>query len=302
MRPSRRPSIKGRSRLLPNNPLYDDLGPLRMTQNSPPLEGRSEAEASLAALNAELEAKIDELARANVELYETARQKSEFVANMSHELRTPLNSIIGFADVLLGQLKDTATPEQIKYLQNIRRGGYRLLEILSELLTFARLESGTARVHLGPVSVPGLVSEVITNLSRVVRKKIDLKADVPGNLPTVIADEIKLTQILQNLGSNAVKFTPDGGSVTLSARLDCKTLTLAVADTGVGIAEKDQEAIFKRFRQLDTGPERRYEGVGLGLYIVQGLVGMLGGKLSLQSAPGEGSTFTVAIPVEILEV
>jgi len=273
-----------------------------MTQNSPPLEGRSEAEASLAALNAELEAKIDELARANVELYETARQKSEFVANMSHELRTPLNSIIGFADVLLGQLKDTATPEQIKYLQNIRRGGYRLLEILSELLTFARLESGTARVHLGPVSVPGLVSEVITNLSRVVRKKIDLKADVPDNLPTVIADEIKLTQILQNLGSNAVKFTPDGGSVTLSARLDCKTLTLAVADTGVGIAEKDQEAIFKRFRQLDTGPERRYEGVGLGLYIVQGLVGMLGGKLSLQSAPGEGSTFTVAIPVEILEV
>jgi len=255
----------------------------------------------LEAVTRELEERIDELARANLELYETARQKSEFVANMSHELRTPLNSIIGFADVLVSQLKETATEEQLRYLKNIRQAGYRLLEILSELMNFARIESGAVRANLGPVFIPGLVSEVVTILRNATTKKIDIEADVPAEMPTVMTDEVKLNQILHNLGTNAVKFTPDGGSVTVKARLEGASLALSVADTGIGIAPEDQEAIFRRFRQLDTGVTRRYEGVGLGLYIVDRLVTVLGGKISLESAPGRGTTFTVTIPVEILK-
>jgi signal transduction histidine kinase len=221
---------------------------------------------------------------------------------MSHELRTPLNSIIGFADVLLSQMKDSAAQDHLRYLQNIRRAGYRLLEIISELTTFARIEAGTARANLGPVSIPGLVSEIITNAKNGLTKSLTIVADLPPDMPTVITDEVKLVQILQNLAANAVKFTPDGGCVTLKARLDGPELVLSVADTGIGIPEKDQEAIFKRFSQLDCGPVRRYDGVGLGLYLVECLTSILRGRISLQSAPGKGSTFTVSIPVEILAV
>jgi len=287
-----------------------------MSEGSKTPSGGDDAQQSLAAVNRELEAKLAELAQANLELYETARQKSEFVANMSHELRTPLNSIIGFADVLLSQTKDNATPDELKYLQNIRRAGYRLLEIISELMTFARIEAGTARANVGPVFVPGLVSEVVTNVRNGLRKEIKIVTDLPAGMPTVMTDEVKLSGILQNLVSNAVKFTPVGGSVTVKARLDATrvdatrpdataldsgTLTLSVADTGPGIAQKDQEAIFKRFHQLDSGAARRYEGVGLGLYLVDALVKILRGRVTLESAPARGATFTVTIPVEVLE-
>jgi signal transduction histidine kinase len=256
----------------------------------------------LAVVKAELEAKIDELARANLDLYETARRKSEFVANMSHELRTPLNSIIGFADVLLSQMKDCATEEQLKYLRNIRQGGYRLLELLSELLGFARLESGQTRVHAGPVCVPALVREVVHGLQTARPRDLDYIVDVDDAMPTVMADEIKLSQILSNLGGNAVKFTRDGGRVTFAARLEGSTLMLSVSDTGIGIAAKDREAIFKRFHQVDSGLKRHYDGVGLGLYIVETLVRLMGGAISVLSEPGRGSVFTVTLPVEPIVV
>ena len=259
----------------------------------------SGAERNTPDINVELESRIEELARANLELYETARRKSEFVANMSHELRTPLNSIIGFADVLSHQLKDAASEEQLRYLQNIRRAGYRLLEIISELTAFARIEAGAARANVGPVHVPGLISEVAVNLRNGLTKKLDIVTVCPQDMPAVMTDEIKLSQVLQNLGSNAVKFTPDGGTVTLNARLEGPNLVASVSDTGVGIAREDQDVIFKRFRQLDSGPARRYDGLGLGLYLVDALVGILRGRVVLDSAPGGGSTFTVTIPVEM---
>lgn len=272
------------------------------TENDLPPKDRMEADAQFKAVCAELEGKIEELARANLELYESARRKSEFVANMSHELRTPLNSIIGFADVLLAEMKDSATEDQVKYLKNIRQAGYRLLEILSELLAFAKLESGQARVHPGPTAIPALVSEVANNLKNGKPRKIDFRVEAPAAMPTIMTDEIKVTQILQNLGNNAVKFTPDGGSVTFRAALDGTTLTLAVADTGIGIEEKDKARVFEQFHQLDAGITRQFEGVGLGLYIVDSLVRLLGGKIDLQSEVGKGSTFTVAIPVELIEI
>mgnify|MGYP001305502569 CR=1 FL=1 len=271
-----------------------------MTSDMSEKSASDDAGEALAKINAELEAKIEELARANLELYETARQKSEFVANMSHELRTPLNSIIGFADVLLSDLADSSDPKQIKYLQNIRRSGYRLLEIISELMTFARIESGAARANTGPVSVPGLIAEVIAGLSRALTKRIDIVADAPDDMPTVMTDEIKLAQIITNLAANAVKFTPDGGTVTIAARIDGAKLIISVADTGAGIATEDQKNVFGRFRQLDTGAGRRYEGLGLGLYIVESLVRVLEGEISLSSEVGRGSTFVVSLPTEVL--
>lgn len=273
-----------------------------MSQDSGKSRKHAKAAAGLAGLNAELESKIEELARANVELYETARERSEFVANMSHELRTPLNSIIGFADVLIGQMKDSATPEQLKYLRNIRQGGYRLLETLSELMNFSRLESGKATVQKGPVFIPGLIGEVVANLENASARRIELVAAAPADMPTVMTDEIKVTQILHNLGSNAVKFTPDGGTVTLEAALRDRTLVLVVSDTGIGIPPEEQDHVFGRFRQGNSGHTRRYDGIGLGLYIVDALVRLLGGKLSLESAPGKGTKFTVDLPVEIIEV
>lgn len=261
------------------------------------------AKNDLAAVNAELEAKIAELAQANLALYETGRAKSEFVANMSHELRTPLNSIIGFADVLLGQLKGVAPDEQIRYLGNIRKAGYRLLELLSELMNFARLESGGLRVNAGPVSVQGLVSEVVTNLRNAhAAKNFDWRIEIPDDTPTVMADEVKLNQILTNLGANAAKFTPDRGSITFGGGLDGTRLTLFVRDSGMGIDDEEQKVIFQRFRQADRGPARKYEGMGLGLYIVKALVELMGGDVSLESRKGRGATFKISIPVELIEL
>lgn len=259
-------------------------------------------QAALAALNAELEAKVEELARANVALYETARAKSEFVANMSHELRTPLNSIIGFTDVLLAQMRSTAPDEQVRYLQNIRKAGYRLLELLSELLNFARLESGKVRVNPGPVFIPGLISEVISHLEHGSGRDLEIAAQVDPEMPTVMTDEVKLNQILTNLAANAAKFTPDGGRVTISALLDGETLTIAVCDTGSGIDEAEREVIWCRFSQGSAGPSRKYEGLGLGLYIAKALSDLLGGQISLESERGAGSTFTVVIPVKPVEI
>jgi len=265
-------------------------------------EGPESPERALAAVNAELEAKVEELARANIALYETARAKSEFVANMSHELRTPLNSIIGFTDVLLEQMRESAPEEQVRYLQNIRKAGYRLLELLSELLNFARLESGKVRVNPGPVSIPGLISEVVSHLENAGGRDLEITAEVDPEMPTVMTDEIKLNQILTNLASNAVKFTPDGGRVAISASLDGARLTLAVSDTGAGIDEAEKDLIWRRFSQGSAGPARKYEGMGLGLYIAKALSDLLGGEISLESQKGAGTTFTVEIPVEKVEI
>ncbi len=264
-------------------------------------EGTDEA-ARLAAVRAELEAKVEELARANLDLYETARRKSEFVANMSHELRTPLNAIIGFADVLSCELEDSARPEQLKYLSNIRQAGYRLLELLSELLSFARLESGKTRVHAGPVAVPALLAEVAADLRNASSRDLAVSVEADSQMPTLLVDEIKLRQIVANLAGNAVKFTPDAGRVRIAATLGGSTLTVVVADTGIGIAPEERALVFERFRQADSGHARRYEGVGLGLYIVDSLVRLMGGSVSLESEVGRGSTFTVTLPVEVMNL
>ncbi len=251
--------------------------------------------------NDNLNVKVDELAQANMRLYEMNRLKSDFLATMSHELRTPLNAIIGFSDVLesISALDD----KQKRYVRNIQTSGKVLLEMINDILDLAKIESGKMEVRLSDFRVDAVVTaqcDMARPLTE--RKNIDLECEIERNLPDMFQDQAKVQQILNNLLSNAIKFTPEGGRITVSARRESHMLVLEVADTGVGIAEEDQVTIFEKFRQgksVLTGGDamtREYSGTGLGLSIVKELCKLLGGEVSLQSELGKGSTFTVRLP------
>ena len=249
-------------------------------------------------LIADLDRKVDELARLNMALYESNRLKGEFLSTMSHELRTPLNSVIGFSEVLLNA--QNLTEKQHRWAGNILTSGQQLLAMINDILDLAKMEAGKMRVHPEPVSVPDLC-ESAAGMARQAaeRKSVDLRVAVPPELPAVRQDAGKLRQILSNLLSNAVKFTPEGGRVTLSAGIDDGVLALTVADTGVGIAPEEQELVFDKFRQASNPLTREQGGSGLGLSIVRELAKLLGGDISLQSDLGRGSTFTVRVAARL---
>jgi two-component system, NarL family, sensor histidine kinase BarA len=260
------------------------------------------AQEELRGVNADLDAKVDELAQVNMRLYELNTIKSDFLATMSHELRTPLNSILGFSEVL-GAI-DSLDEKQKRYVENIRKSGRMLLEMINDILDLAKIESGKMDVRLADFRIEPLVHaqcELARPLAE--KKSIDLETEVEANLPPLCQDQARVQQILNNLLSNAVKFTPEGGRIRVSARRDAEgQLVLQVADTGVGIAEEDQQAIFEKFRQGQTAMPagdpmtREYSGTGLGLSIVKELYKLLGGGVSVESELGKGSTFTVRLP------
>jgi signal transduction histidine kinase len=253
-------------------------------------------------VNANLDGKVDELAQANMRLYELNMLKSDFLATMSHELRTPLNSILGFSEVL-GSI-DALDDKQKRYVQNIQKSGKTLLEMINDILDLAKIESG--KMETRPTDFR--IAQVVTaqaDMARPLteRKNIDLDTHLDGDPPPMHQDQARVQQILNNLLSNAIKFTPEGGRITISARRDeADFLLLAVSDTGVGIAEEDQQAIFEKFRQGKTAMPsgdamtREYSGSGLGLSIVKELCKLLGGEVSVHSELGKGSTFTVRLP------
>ncbi len=254
--------------------------------------------------NTALDVKIDELAQTNMRLYEMNRLKSDFLATMSHELRTPLNSIIGFSEVLdsIRSLDD----KQRRYVQNIQKSGRVLLDMINDILDLAKIESGKMDLRLSDFRIDNVVhAQCDFFRPQTEKKNIDLDVDVEPGLPELFQDQAKVQQILSNLLSNAIKFTPEGGRISVRAKLDQATdeLLLLVADTGVGIAEEDQVAIFEKFRQgqsvMTQGDAitREYSGTGLGLSIVKELCKLLGGEVSLESQIGRGSTFTVRLPV-----
>jgi len=253
-------------------------------------------------VNAHLNFKVDELAQANMRLYEMNRLKSDFLATMSHELRTPLNAIIGFSDVL--ESIASLDEKQKRYVRNIQTSGKMLLEMINDILDLAKIESGKMEVRLSDFHIEQVVAaqcDMARPLTE--RKNIDLESQIEPNLVEMFQDQAKVQQILNNLLSNAIKFTPEGGRIVISAiRSPQGELILTVADTGVGIAEEDQIAIFEKFRQgksVLTGGDamtREYSGTGLGLSIVKELCKLLGGEISLQSELGKGSTFTVRLP------
>lgn len=244
--------------------------------------------ASLALQNARL---VEQLEQAN-------RLKSDFVAAMSHELRTPLHRIIGFSGLLLDGEFGGLTPEQLDSMQRLDKSARELLDLVNNTLDLGRLQAGRIDIHLAPVDVAGLVAEVEDETRHLVeRSGLRFECRVDSALPAVQTDPLKLKMILKNLIGNAVKFT-SRGHVILDCRADGGGVAFAVEDTGIGIEPDDQSVIFERFRQAGGSSTHHHGGVGLGLYIVRQLLDMLGGTITLQSAPGAGSTFCVWMPVE----
>ncbi len=259
----------------------------------------------LRAMNEALDLKVSELAQANIGLYESNRLKSEFLANVSHELRTPLNSIIGFAELLdeIAKGDAAADPKRIRYIANILRSSRSLLEMINELLQMAKIEAGRVELSIAPTSMSDLVEGLLTVLRpQSEGKRIALASRVEHDLPTVETDAGKLQQILYNFVSNALKFSPEGSTVTVFAGRSMRSdgspgLRLGVTDEGPGIPYDMQDTIFEKFRQVDASHTRQHSGTGLGLAICRELADLLGATVALASTPGEGATFSVELPL-----
>jgi signal transduction histidine kinase len=255
----------------------------------------------LRKVNIDLDGKLDELARANMALFEMNRLKSEFLATVSHELRTPLNSILGFGDLLTEV--DSLDAKQKRWVQNIQTSGKSLLALINDVLDLAKLEAGKMQVHIEEFSLRDAIEAQIQIMKPLADKKnIALNADIEPAIPILKQDSTKLGQILSNLLSNAIKFTPEGGQIRIIARTDDDAVSISVVDNGVGIALEDQKLIFEKFRQTENTLTRKYGGTGLGLSIVRELVKLLGGdEVQLASELGRGSTFTIRIPFVLSE-
>ena len=269
------------------------------------LERLEQGQAQLRAMNESLDLKLTELSEANVGLYESNRFKSEFLANVSHELRTPLNSIIGFAELLeeIARGEPEVDPKRIRYITNILSSGRSLLEMINELLDMAKIEAGRMEVNIEPTSVGDLIEGLVGIMRpQAQAKPIEMRTVIAQRLPVIETDPGKLQQILYNFLSNAIKFTPSGGVVTISAdrvtRQDNNLgVRLAVADTGPGIPYDMQDVIFEKFRQIDASHTREHAGTGLGLAICRELAQMLSATVSFVSQPGRGATFFVDLPL-----
>ena len=240
---------------------------------------------------------IAQLEASNAALKEANRHKSVFLANMSHELRTPLNAIIGFSE-LLGDARegqfDDATRK--RFLNQIMTSGKHLLGLINDILDLSKVEAGQMELRLATVSVPEVVEQVVRTVEPLTAKKsIELTASLT-DAGEILADGGKLKQMLLNLVSNAIKFTPEGGTVTIATRRVKDIIEISVADTGIGIADSDQGQIFQEFHQVDQGPGRRHEGTGLGLALTRRFALLHGGDVRVASRVDKGSVFTLVLP------
>ncbi len=248
----------------------------------------------LADYTAGLERKVAEKT-AQLEL--ANRHKREFLANMSHELRTPLNAIIGFSEVMKEEMFGKLNPKQAEYAADIHSSGLHLLSLINDILDLSKVEAGRMELDIAAFDVAAVLSNVLILIrDRAQQGKLKVELVVQPVMAPVVADERKLKQIVLNLVTNAVKFTKPGGRVTVTAAQDETGLTLAVADTGIGIAKEDLAKVFAEFHQIHSSGEARFEGTGLGLALTKALVELHGGRISLQSEAGMGSTFTVWLP------
>ncbi|MBN1976078.1 MAG: GAF domain-containing protein [Anaerolineae bacterium] len=241
----------------------------------------------------------DENVRTAERLREVDRLKSEFLASMSHELRTPLNSIIGYTEIMLMGLDTDLDPETLEDVQAIYDNGQHLLRIINDVLDLAKIEAGRLELNKEEVPVEVLIdaaSSSATGLLVNKNKPVAFNVEVEENLPMILGDQVRLNQVINNLTSNAVKFT-DAGHITLRAFKEDGWICLEVEDTGVGIAAGNLGKIFERFQQVDGSNARKQEGTGLGLAITRHLVQMHGGTIKVKSELGKGSTFTVRLPV-----
>jgi signal transduction histidine kinase len=252
----------------------------------------------LAIENAEL---FEELERKGRELAAASRHKSEFLANMSHELRTPLNAVLGYAELIQDGIYGEVPAKMGDVLERIQQNGRHLLGLINDVLDLSKIEAG--QLTLSPVdySMRELVLDVVSATEALAaEKKLALEVDAPADLPHGRGDERRLTQVLLNLVSNAIKFT-EAGSVGIRASAADGSFLVAVTDTGVGIAPEDRERIFEEFQQVDTSSTRRKGGTGLGLAIARRIVELHGGRIWVESMPGQGSTFAFTLPLRVRE-
>jgi two-component system sensor histidine kinase/response regulator len=236
--------------------------------------------------------------RLHAELARGYRQKSEFLASMSHELRTPLSAIIGFSELLMTDTTgrfDGATRQ--RFLAQINSGGQDMLELINDVLDLSKVEAGLIALQIEEVEVAEVVTNVVSTMEPLANEKgISLLAEV-GGAGTVPADSVKLRQMLLNLVSNAIKFTPDGGRVTIGAQRVAGAMEIAVSDTGIGIAESDRGRLFEAFRQIDAPTSTHQRGTGLGLALTKRFAELHGGGVTLVSEVGKGSVFTLRLPL-----
>jgi signal transduction histidine kinase len=238
-----------------------------------------------------------ELADKSRQLEVASQHKSEFLANMSHELRTPLNAIIGFSEVLSERMFGELNEKQDEYLKDIYASGQHLLSLINDILDLSKIEAGRMELALTEFDLPTAIEAALTLVrERASRHGIALRHQVDPRLGQVQGDERKLKQVLLNLLSNAIKFTSEGGRIDVRAALVDGMAEVAVADTGVGIAPEDQEAVFEEFRQVGTAV-KKVEGTGLGLALSRKFIELHGGRIWVKSQMGQGSTFTFTLPV-----
>ncbi len=281
------------------------LSEARLRDQAGVLEMRSR---ELERTNNELSRQHDQLTSLNSDLEQAKQVREQFLATMSHELRTPLTSIIGFSEMLLEDALAVGwNPEQYNNLERILKNSDHLLCLINDVLDLSKIEAGRMEVEYKQVNVRELLNSVTEEtLSMAVARDLFLNAEIAEGVVSLESNALKLGQILLNLVSNAIKFTEHGG-VTLSARQvflsdqseqRTEGIAFTVQDSGIGIPSDMQERIFEAFYQIDGSYTRKYGGTGLGLSIVSQLTALLGGTIEMTSAPGQGSTFSVLLPIK----
>jgi len=242
---------------------------------------------------------LEKLKEANAELLDANHHKTVFLANMSHELRTPLNAILGFSELLIdstnGQFPDATRK---RFLEQIHSSGKHLLGLINDILDLSKIEAGQMELRLQMVSVADVVSQVASTVEPLAaQKQIHLEFEA-ASAGQILADEGKLKQMILNLVANAIKFTPEGGTVTINGARIVDRLEIVVSDTGIGIAEQDLPRLFMEFQQVDSGTNRKQQGTGLGLALSRSFAILHGGDVRVESELGKGSRFTIDLPFE----
>jgi signal transduction histidine kinase len=251
-------------------------------------------QSALAMQNARL---FREIADKSRQLESASRHKSEFLANMSHELRTPLNAIIGFSEVLAEKMFGEVNAKQAEYLQDILESGRHLLSLINDILDLSKIEAGHMELEPAEYDLSSVIENALILIrERASRRGIGLGSTIDERIGVILGDERKVKQVLLNLLSNALKFTPEGGRIAVGAGLRDGMIEVSVTDTGIGIAPADQEAVFEEFRQVGSA-EKRSEGTGLGLALSRKFVELHRGRIGVRSEMGRGSTFTFTLPV-----
>jgi signal transduction histidine kinase/DNA-binding response OmpR family regulator len=245
---------------------------------------------------------LERLKEANTSLVEANKHKSVFLASMSHELRTPLNAILGFSELLIDSPADQISAATKKrFLEQIHSAGKHLLGLINDILDLSKIEAGQMELRLQTVSVGEVVQQVISTIEPLAaQKQIRVEADA-GSAGEIQADPVKFKQMLLNLASNAIKFTPTGGIVKITALRLPSAVEVTVADTGIGIAQSDQGRIFHEFQQVDSGTGRQQTGTGLGLSLTQRFAALHGGNVRVKSELGKGSAFTLHMPLVAIQ-